>query len=214
MNSSKSTTCLLDPIPSSLFKELLPILLHSFLLITNKSLSSGSVPSAFKRAIIKPLLQKNYLEKTNLPFMSKILERAVADQLSTHLSQYCLFEKFQSGFHSHHSTESALTRVANDLLLSMDANQASLLLLLLLNLCAAFHTIDHSILLNRLEKYVGTQWSLISWVQSYLSNKTQCVNYSNTISGYSFVNFGVGADDCSGVGAWSYVIFNLYASSW
>ena len=65
MNSSKSTTCLLDPIPSSLFKELLPILLHSFLLITNKSLASGSVPSAFKRAIIKPLLQKNNLEKTN-----------------------------------------------------------------------------------------------------------------------------------------------------
>ena len=88
--------------PSSLFKELLPLLLHSFLVITKKSLASGSMPSAFKIAFIKPLLKipnldplvlNNYRPVSNVPFMSKILEKAVADQLTTHLSQNRLFEK-------------------------------------------------------------------------------------------------------------------------
>ena len=77
----------------------------------------------------------------------------------------------------------------NDLLTTADANQASLLLLL--DLSAAFDTIDHSMLLKRLEYYVGIQGTVLSWFQSYLLNRTQSVNYSNTLSGYYSVNFGV-----------------------
>ena len=72
---------------------------------------------------------QNYRPISNLPFMSNILKRAVADQLTVHLSQNSLFEKFQSGFRSCHSTETALTRMINDLLLTVDSGQISLLLI-------------------------------------------------------------------------------------
>ena len=62
VNSSKSTTCSLDPIPTNLFKELLPTLLSSGLHILNESLLTGSVPSAFKKAIVMPLLKKATLD--------------------------------------------------------------------------------------------------------------------------------------------------------
>ena len=91
----------------------------------------------------------------------------------------------------------------NDLLQTADNNLASLLLLL--DLSAAFDTINHSLLLNCLEKYVGTQGTVPSWFQSYLSNRTQFVNYSNTISGYSSINFGVPQESVLGP-----MLFSIY----
>ncbi|KAF7640690.1 hypothetical protein LDENG_00022630 [Lucifuga dentata] len=162
------------------------------------SLSVWSVPSAFKTAIIKPLLKKqntdpqilyNYRPISNLPFMLKLLERAVANQITDHLSNNNLFHKFQSGFWSHHSTETALTGVVNDLLITADSDLTSLLLLL--DLSAAFDTVDHNILLSRLEKHIGIQGTVLSWFHSYLSNRTQRVYYNNTISTFSVVKSGV-----------------------
>ncbi|KAF7654004.1 hypothetical protein LDENG_00075870, partial [Lucifuga dentata] len=198
VTASKPTTCILDPIPSNLFKELFPVLSSSVLRIINMSLSVGSVPSAFKTAIVKPLLKKqntdpqilyNYRPISNLPFMSKLLERAVANQITDHLSNNNLFDKFQSGFRSRHSTETALTRVVNDLLITADSDLTSLLLLL--DLSAAFDTVDHNILLSRLEKHIGIQGTVLSWFHSYLSNRTQRVYYNNTISTFSVVKSGV-----------------------
>ena len=91
--ASKPTTCSLDPIPSDLLKELFPILSAPIRAIFNTSLSEGCVPLTYKSAIIKPLLKKpnsdplvlaNYRPVSTLPFLSKILERIVADQLTLH----------------------------------------------------------------------------------------------------------------------------------
>ena len=90
VKSSKSTTCMLDPIPTKLLKEMLPEVVHPLLNIINSSLSLGYVPKTFKLAIVKPLVKKpqldltelaNYRPISNLPFLSKILEKPGSSQL-------------------------------------------------------------------------------------------------------------------------------------
>ncbi len=186
VKSSKPTTCMLDPIPSKLIKELLPEVIDPLLAIINSSLSLGYVPKTFKLAVIKPLIKKpqldpkdlvNYRPISNLPFLSKILEKAVSSQLYSFLEKNDICEDFQSGFRPYHSTETALIRVTNDLLLSSDRGCISLLVLL--DLSAAFDTIDHNILLNRLENFVGISGSAF---KSYLSDRHQFVAVNDEVS--------------------------------
>ncbi len=86
ITASKPTTCLLDHLPTKLLKELPPVAEEPLLNIINSSLSLGHVPKSFKLAVIKPLIKKpqldpselaNYRPISNLPFMSKILEKVV-----------------------------------------------------------------------------------------------------------------------------------------
>lgn len=198
ISSSKSSSCLLDPIPTKLLKEILPTIIHTILNIINASLENGHVPNSFKCAVIKPLLKKpnldpdslvNYRPISNLPFISKVLEKVVVKQLCCHLQNNSLFEKFQSGFRSQHSTETALVKVTNDLLLAADAGLVSILVLL--DLSAAFDTIDHNILLHRLEREVGIGGTALRWFKSYLSDRHQFVNVNDVSSTSSEVNYGV-----------------------
>ncbi|KAL6458609.1 hypothetical protein MHYP_G00320810 [Metynnis hypsauchen] len=192
------TTCTLDAIPPKLLKEVLPAIINPLLTIINSSLSLGYVPKAFKQAVIKPLIKKpnldvsvlsNYRPISNLPFISKILEKAVAQQLSSYLHENHIYEKFQSGFKPHHSTETALVKITNDLLLASDQGHVSLLVLL--DLSAAFDTIDHNILLERLENMVGISGTALSWFKSYLTERYQFVSVNNVSSNHSKVRFGV-----------------------
>lgn len=196
--SSKPSTSLLDPIPIKLLKEILPIIVESIVNIVNSSLKVGYVPQSFKYAVIKPLLKKpnlnpeiiaNYRPISNLPFISKVLERVVTKQLCRHLQENSLFETFQSGYRAHHSTETALIKVTNDLLLAADAGLASVLVLL--DLSAAFDTIDHNLLLQRLECEAGIRGTALCWFKSYLSDRYQFVNVNQQSSACSKVNYGV-----------------------
>ncbi|CAJ1063628.1 galanin receptor type 1b isoform X2 [Xyrichtys novacula] len=178
----------------------------------NTSLLTGYVPQSFKTALIKPLLKKptldssslaNYRPISNLPFISKILEKVVANQLCDFLHNNGLLEDFQSGFRTHHSTETALLKVSNDLLMASDNGFLSVLVLL--DLSAAFDTIDHSILLQRLEQSIGIAGSALSWFKSYLTDRSQFVNVNNKSSAHTKVCYGVPQGSVLGP-----ILFTLY----
>ncbi len=188
---------MLDLIPSKLLKEVLPEVLDSLLAFINSSLSLEYFPKTFKLAVIKPSLKKtqldpkdlvNYRPILNLPFLSKILGKVVSSQLYSVLEKNDICEDFQSGFRPSHSTETAL-RVTNDLFLLSDRGCISLLVLL--DLSAAFDTIDHNILLNRLKNFVSISGSALAWFKSYLSDHHQFIAVNEEVSYRSQVPYGV-----------------------
>ena len=106
-SSLPTKTCMLDPIRTSLTKECLSDLLPLITRIVNSSLCSGVVPPQFKQAIVTPLLKKpgldpndlkNFRPVSNMPFISKILEKVVLTQLQKHLSEKDLLETRQSAY--------------------------------------------------------------------------------------------------------------------
>ncbi len=162
-------------------KELLPVAEEPLLNIINSSLSLGHVPKPFKLAVIKPLIKKpkldpcelaNYRPISNLLFMSNI-EKVVSAQLCSFLLKNYIYEEFQSGFRPRHSTETAIVTITNDLLLASDQGCTSLLVLL--DLSAAFDTMDHDILIDRLQNYTGIQGKALRWFRSYLSDRCHFV---------------------------------------
>ncbi|KAI4892091.1 hypothetical protein NFI96_003228, partial [Prochilodus magdalenae] len=177
LESSNPTSCPLDPIPSTLLRSISLDLLPFIASLINSSLSSGCVPQAFKTARVVPILKKPLLDSSDinsyrpislLSFLSKILERAVYNQLSFFLSQNQLQDINQSGFKPAHSTETALIAVTARLQTARSAKLSSVLILL--DLSAVFDTVNHKILLSVLTDLgiTGTAWK---WFESYLEDR-------------------------------------------
>ena len=195
---SSQKTCSLDPLPTSLFVECLELLLPAVTAVINQSLHTGVFPSVFKEAIIKPLLKKpsldlnslkNYRLISNLSFLSNVTEKIVLSQLSAYLNANNLFPTSQSAYRPGHSTETALLNMMNDILHALDNDNVTVVTLL--DLSAAFDTIDHNILCQRLEHLYGISGTPLNWFRSYLSNRTQTVTINNKLSQPTLLNFGV-----------------------
>ena len=211
---SSSATCSLDPIPTSLLKEYCDTLVPVITQIVNSSVRDGTVPTKLKNAVVSPLLKKlsldrdqfkNYRPVSNLSFVSKIIEKVVVMRTFDHLNSNNLTECMQSAYKSFHSTETALLRVQNDLLMAM--HQGKMSALILLDLSAAFDTIDHGLLLNRMEKRFQICGSALAWFKSYLSDRAQSVQIENCRSDPIALNFGVPQGSVLGP-----ILFSLYTS--
>lgn len=191
-------TCDLDPIPTSVLKqhvlELAPIIAR----IVCASLASGEFPSSLKTSIVRPKLKKpdldseiyqNFRPLANISFISKVIEKSVAIQTYSYLNNNALFPSLQSAYRLHHSTETALLRVTNDILKALDSRND--VILILLDLSAAFDTLDHDILLSRLHLYFGFKGTALNWFTSYLRGRTQRVNIAGSSSSPRNLHYGV-----------------------
>ena len=150
------------------------------------SLSTGTIPSSWKEAINLPslksgkkdLVKENYHPISNLSFASKISEKAVAMQFNDHLVKTNLMDPFQSAYRPNHNTETALVRVCNDILRAID--QRKITILVLLDLSAAFDTMDHQILLDRLHIRFGVCGVALDWFKCYLTRRRQFVSVNGS----------------------------------
>ena len=203
---------MLDPIPTSLTKECLSDLLPLITSIVNSSLCSGVVRPQFKQAVVTAMLKKpgldpndlkNFRPVSNLPVISKIVEKVVLTQLQKHLSENDLLEIRQSAYRKNHSTETALLSVVDGLLRNADDRLVSVLALL--DLSAAFDTLDHPILLQRLETTFGISGTVLHWFASYLQGREQSVKV-DVLSSPSPLQFGVPQGSVLGP-----LLFTLYS---
>ncbi|KAK3526338.1 hypothetical protein QTP70_024275 [Hemibagrus guttatus] len=193
-----------------------PDLLPFITTVINGSLTSGHIPTAFKKARVVPILKKpaldpsdisNYRAVSLLSFLSKILERVVCNQLSDYLMQNNLHDPNQSGFKAAHSTETALLAVTEKLQAARSAKLSSVLILL--DLSAAFDTVNHKTLLSTLRSLgiCGTAWE---WFASYLDGCSYQVTWNGLTSAPRRLSTGVLQGSVL-----SPLLFSLYTSlSW
>ena len=139
LNVGSSFLFVLDPVQASVLTGCLPVLLPVITDLVNCSLDTAFMPVALKTAMIIPLLKKsnlntddfkNFRPVSNLPFISKVIEKVVAAQHVNYINDNNLGESLQSAYKRHHSTESALPKVHNDILKAIDNRRTVVLLLL------------------------------------------------------------------------------------
>ena len=182
-------SCKLDPLPASFMKNCLNMLLPTITWMVNLSLSTGTMPEALKVAELVPTVKKpnadyeqfpNFRPISNLKMVSKVIEKMAAMQLMDHVTTHHLDEWFQSAYKLHHSTETTLVRVQNDIARAIDSNKS--VLLLLLDLSAAFDTVDHTILLSRLFHRFGVKGNAFAWFESYPKSRKYYVQVEGSKS--------------------------------
>ena len=205
--SSPTKSCALDPIPTFLLKKCLDSALPILTEIVNRSLSTGYMPKSFKRAIVTPIPKKpklaefkNFRPISNLPFLSKIIERIVIEKLTSYCAENKLEEPFQSAYRRNHSCETALLEVANNILTNMDNQRVTLLTLL--DLSAAFDTVPHDRFLTRLESDYGISGIALQWFASYFQDRYQSVIINDSLSNPQQLTTGM--PQGSGTGPWGY----------
>ena len=156
------------------------------LLIVYKSLTEGYFPKSLESAVVKPTLKESNLDKddfcnycsvSNLSYLSKIIKKCVYNQLVTYLDQHA------------HSCETAIVKIHNDLMMMID--KRSNVLLILLDLSAAFYTINHAILLQRFKNLYGITGTVLNWMKSYLDGRNFTVTVRKVSSSSCVLEIGV-----------------------
>jgi len=166
--------------------------------LANLSLQTGKFPARYKRAQVLPLLKKAGLDSSqpancrlisNLPTVSKVLERLMLACLLPHLLSSPNFSQFQSAYRKGHSTETALLEVLDGVFAAADNKQVTVLIGL--DLSAAFDTVDHRLLLDRLRLGFGLTKIPFRWLQSNLEGLTQFIKMGQHKSHSTEVDGGV-----------------------
>lgn len=188
----------LDFVPVQLLKLHKDLFSVCLARLANLSFSEGVFPELFRTGRITPIIKKrglpsgdpaNYRPITNLNSIGKLLERLMLERLKHIVYSSSNFSRCQSAYRAYHSTETALTRIVNDLRVAADGCKPSLLLAL--DISAAFDTINHELLLKRLSELFGISGTVLKWIETYLTDRTQFVHIQGRSSTLKRVTTGV-----------------------
>ena len=182
--------------------------------IVNASLEHGEFTSLWKTAIVRPIIKKagleqsfsNYRPVSNLPFLSKVLEKAAIAQFMGHCDSHQLLPNFQSAYRTNFSCETALIKLMNDLLWAMEHQKVTAVMAI--DLSAAFDTVDHDVLLDVLRVKFGIHSNALNWFESYLRPRNCMINVGSSYSSVKDIDFSVPQGSCAGP-----ILFLAYAST-
>ena len=193
LKSKKS--CGKDGISNIFLKSISEHILKPLTKIINKSIESGIVPEGMKLAKIvpsykskDPTLFSNYRPISLLPSISKIFEKVIYKRLYSYVTINNILYESQYGFRSGHSTTYAVSEFVTDILKGFDKKEMTLAVFL--DLSKAFDTVDHNILLMKLEHY-GVRGIPLLWFKNYLTERKQFVQYQKYESDLQEIKYGV-----------------------
>ena len=200
-----------DPVPATLLKEIIDDLTPHILMIVNASLKAGSL-EGLKESIITPILKKpnldanklnNYRPIANIEFLSKLTEKVVLSRLNEHMELNNLHISQQFGYKKGHSTEHVILEIVDEVLIGFEKGTATLVTLL--DLSAAFDTVDLEKLMQILENHIHTNGTALAWFRSFLFGRHQKVKIGSTTSNLLATKYGVPQGSVLGP-----VLFNIY----
>ena len=185
----------LDKIPTLIFKKTSHILTPIISELFNLSIRQGVFPSCLKTGRVIPIFKSgkkdqttNYRPITTLPVLAKIFEKLAHKRMTNFIDKFNLIGRNQFGFLAGHNTSDALLEFLDK---AYDAiNQNKVLLAIFLDFSKAFDTVDHEILLKKLDFY-GFRGTSLQWIRSFLNNRTQFVEINQNRSSVSRLNVGV-----------------------
>ena len=173
------------------YTHYLPTLVH----LLNLSLSKGFFPDSMKIAKVVPIYKSgdpmsigNYRPVSVLPLFSKIFERVMHSRMISYIDRFDLLYRYQFGFRKGHSSNLAVSILTDKILAALDNGET--VIGVFLDFKKAFDTVDHDILLYKLDRY-GFRGGALEWLRDYLKNRQQFVSLDDTGSKYMSVNCGV-----------------------
>ena len=193
LDKSKATG--LDTISARFVRECADLICVPICDIFNQSISQGKFPDDWKYARVTPLFKQgnrddvnNYRPISVIPIVAKVFERIVYDQLYAYLEEHDILYQNQSGFRATHSTVTALLEATDSWAYNIDNGKINGVIFL--DLKKAFDTVDHQILLSKLN-YYGIHGKSFKWFQPYLENRTQKCSVNGSLSSSCSLTCGV-----------------------
>ena len=209
IGSFKDSAAGWDDLKSSMIKHVKDSITIPLVHICNRSFVTGIFPSELKIANVVPIYKSgdemvfsNYRPVSVLPVFSKLLERLVYNRLISHIDDNKLLYEYQFGFQKGKSTHLAIMMLVDKITEALD--QGETVVGVFLDFSKAFDTVDHNILLKKMEKY-GISGVELQWFEDYLSNRLQYVTYNNHKSSHEKINCGVSQGSILGP-----ILFLLY----